>query len=220
MDQPSNRQIIKVISTHSRSELYMLQGISDQDHHGQQTEWLHFMLRAFLILTNLLSGTLSGITCCIGKLLIMVFVSPGVVADPLSLFKMKSAWLLALCVNISVWSNLFNLNLTVSLYSQLITMPTYECCILLGTFMSGGVVMGEFSYYTSRQLMIILLGLCTCMGGIMYKVCMLENADIEDDEYKKVHGEGEEQTKAAQSKPQLEYKDLIKRIEAERGERK
>ena len=137
------------------------------------------MLRAFLILTNLLSGTLSGITCCLGKLMIMVFVSPGVVSDPLSIFKMRCAWLLALCVNITVWSNLFNLNLTVSLYSQLITMPTYECCILLGTFMSGGVVMGEFSYYTNKQLIIILVGLCTCMSGIMYKVCMLENADIE-----------------------------------------
>lgn len=42
--------------------------------------------------------------------------------------------------------------------------------------------MGEFSYYTHQELVIIACGSCICMLGIMYKVCMIEHGDIEENE--------------------------------------
>jgi len=57
-------------------------------------------------------------------------------------------------------------------------MPTYECCIILGTLTSGGLVMGEFQYYTTKELSLITLGSCIAVCGIMYKICMLENTDL------------------------------------------
>jgi hypothetical protein len=58
-------------------------------------------------------------------------------------------WVTGLSVIFTVFMNLSNLNFTISLYSQLLVMPTYECCIIFGTLASGGIVMNEFSYYTN-----------------------------------------------------------------------
>lgn len=38
--------------------------------------------------------------------------------------------------------------------------------------------MGEFDYYTNRQLAFICSGSCISVCGIMYKLCMLENSDL------------------------------------------
>jgi hypothetical protein len=57
-------------------------------------------------------------------------------------------------------------------------MPTYECSIILGTLVSGGIVMKEFYMYESKQLMFIFIGSCIAICGIMYRVCLLEEEDL------------------------------------------
>jgi len=101
-----------------------------------------------LIITNLLSGTLAGMNCVLGKLFAICASQPHIIANPLLIVFETGNWITGILVVISVFSNLINLNITISLYSQLLTMPTYECCIIFGTFMSGGFVMGEFFYYS------------------------------------------------------------------------
>jgi hypothetical protein len=56
-------------------------------------------------------------------------------------------------------------------------MPTYECCVIFGTLISGGIVMNEFEYYNNYQLLLIGCGSCTAILGIMFKICMLETED-------------------------------------------
>jgi hypothetical protein len=60
-------------------------------------------------------------------------------------------------------------------------MPTYECCVIFGTLVSGGIVMDEFSYYATSQLYFIFLGSTISISGIMYKVCKLEPEDDDGD---------------------------------------
>jgi len=96
----------------------------------------------------LLSGTLAGMNCVLGKLFALVASQNYILKNPLLIVFEEGCWITGIMVVFSVFGNLINLNITISLYSQLITMPTYECCIIFGTFMSGGVVMGEFGYYT------------------------------------------------------------------------
>ena len=63
-------------------------------------------------------------------------------------------------------------------------MPTYECCIIFGNLISGGLIMNEFDQYTYKQLSFIALGCSICCLGIMYKVCTLESSDkqrVDDD---------------------------------------
>jgi hypothetical protein len=56
-------------------------------------------------------------------------------------------------------------------------MPTYECAIIFGNLISGGLIMNEFAQYSYTNLAFIAVGSSTCMFGIMYKVCTLENED-------------------------------------------
>ena len=149
-----------------------MQGITQEDDKPFLT--IQFWLRSFLLLTNILSGMFCGMTCCMGKICLIAFArSPGYT------FLYDRAFLITfLSCNITVYSNLYNLNCTIRLYSQLITMPTYECCIIFGLLVAGGLVMGEFDYYTNRQLAFICLGSCISVCGIMYKLCMLENSDL------------------------------------------
>ena len=65
-------------------------------------------------------------------------------------------------------------------------MPTYECCLIFGLLTAGGLVMGEFAYYTYTQLTFICLGSSISVLGIMYKLCMLENSDMLEPENDKV----------------------------------
>ena len=57
-------------------------------------------------------------------------------------------------------------------------MPTYECCVIFGNLISGGLIMDEFAQYSYRNLVFIGVGCSLCMLGIMYKVCTLETADV------------------------------------------
>ena len=93
-------------------------------------------------------------------------------------------WVFTVLTFGSMLCNLINLNRSVSLFSQLHVMPTYECSIIFGTLLSGGIIMEEFSYYTPQQLTLIFIGSSICVIGIMWKVCLLEleSSKIEKDD--------------------------------------
>lgn len=141
--------------------------------------------------------------CVLGKLWMLVVIRPSIIQNPLLILTEYYAWITGIAVNFTVWSNLYNLNLTISLYSQLVTMPTYEASVMFGTFMSGGIVMNEFVYYKTYQLLFIAIGLCISVVGILYKVCMLENADIEDVK----HDDGYENAKIISEDSQVATND-------------
>lgn len=125
-------------------------------------------------MANLMSGMFGGMTSTMGKMFILILsFKPGY-----SYLFSPLAWTTGMSVVGLVVSNYYNLNLIVALYSQLIVLPTYECCIILGTLVSGGIVMQEFLFYTQTQLTIIFMGSCIAISGIMYKVCMLEVEDL------------------------------------------
>ena len=132
-----------------------------------------------MLVTSILCGALCGLTAVNGKIFILTLTRSTSTYDFVTNI---SAWICGVMNIISVFANLYNLNLTASLFSQLLTMPPYECSIIFGNLICGGLVMNEFNEYTSSQLFTIVTGCALCMCGIMYKVCTLESADLEKEE--------------------------------------
>lgn len=153
-------------------DVYNFQGITEDK--DKDFFSLHIFIRAFLLLSSILSGVLCGLTAVMGKIFIITLSNSTGILDVVT---NVSAWITGISVVVTVFSNLINVNITVSLYSQLITMPTYECAIIFGNLISGGLIMNEFAQYSYTNLGFIAVGSSLCMLGIMYKVCMLENAD-------------------------------------------
>jgi glucose uptake protein GlcU len=60
-----------------------------------------------------------------------------------------------------------------------VVVPVYQCCIIIGTLCGGCFVMGEFQYYSDKELRIIAIGNIIAIVGIIFKVCMLESKDLE-----------------------------------------
>jgi len=87
------------------------------------------------------------------------------------------ALLCGLSVCFTLYCNLFLLNGTIGMYSQLQVLPIYECCIIIGTLISGGIINEELQLYEFQQLMFIGVGSCIIMMGIMMKICFLEVDD-------------------------------------------
>lgn len=69
---------------------------------------------------------------------------------------------------------MYNVNKTVSMYSQLYLMPPYETSLIMGNLMSGGLILNEFDYYSSGQIIMILIGTLICIFGIFFKVLRVE----------------------------------------------
>ena len=75
---------------------------------------MHIFIRAFLLLANVLSGIICGMTAVMGKIFIMTASRSTSVLD---LITNISAWITGIAVSITVVSNLVNVNITVSLFS-------------------------------------------------------------------------------------------------------
>jgi len=110
---PSIRILIKVISTHEMSELLYVQGIKSAK--DESSFWsLHAWSRAFLLAQNLLSGVLVGLTSCMGKIFLLSCAhTKGVWGWAFT----PCVWASGLSVTFTIFANLYNLNLTVSMYS-------------------------------------------------------------------------------------------------------
>jgi hypothetical protein len=72
-----------------------------------------------------------------------------------------------------------NINLNLAYYSQLVVIPVFQCCVIIGTLCGGCFVMGEFKFYSEDELRVIAIGNSISIFGIIYKVCTLESKDIE-----------------------------------------
>ena len=118
----------------------------------------------------MLSGIFGGMTstCC------KLFLRIAEYEEGTLFLRDPIAWLFIILITASMIANLVNLNKTITLFSQLQVMPTYECCVIFGTLQTGGVILGEFSFYTNTQLSLIFLGSSICITGILWKICLLE----------------------------------------------
>lgn len=134
---------------------------------------IHFYLRFYLIVATCLSGLLAGMTSTMGKMwLETVSFEKG-----FGMFFNYQCWITGLSVAFTVYANLTNLNMTISLFPQLQVLPAYECCVILGILICGGIIMKEFSMYTVPQIVMIFIGSSIAIIGIMFRVSMLEEED-------------------------------------------
>jgi len=111
-EKPSYRILIKTISTHTMEEVNNFQGIkadSDKDFIS-----LHLFIRTYLLLANIMSGIYCGLTAVMGKIFIITCSKSSGILDTVTNL---SAWISGLSVFITVFSNLVNVNKTISLYS-------------------------------------------------------------------------------------------------------
>lgn len=67
-------------------------------------------------------------------------------------------------------SNVYNLNVTMRIYSQLYVMPFYESCQIFCNLISGLALMGEYNRYTKLQLTYIFVGCLISISGILLKL--------------------------------------------------
>ena len=112
MEKPSYRVLIKTISVNTMENVYHFQGITEEK--DKDFFSLHIFIRAFLLLANVLSGVLCGLTAVMGKIFIMTSSRSTGIFD---LATNVSAWITGLSCCTTVFSNLVNVNITVSLYS-------------------------------------------------------------------------------------------------------
>lgn len=128
--------------------------------------------------SNLLSGSLSGMTAVFSKMVLIIFaMTHGVDCLTMPAFYIGMSTV-AFCMIFTV----YNMNLNLAYYSQLVVVPLYQCCTIIGTICGGCFIMGEFKYYSDTELRIIAIGNSISIFGIIYKVCMLESKDIEAEE--------------------------------------
>ena len=58
-------------------------------------------------------------------------------------------------------------------------MPPYESCVIFGNLLAGGFIMNEFKAYTTSEIVFLFVGCAIAVFGILYKVSMLDEEDIE-----------------------------------------
>jgi hypothetical protein len=98
---------------------------------------------------------------------------------------MASFYICAFTAVFGLVYTLYNQNINLSYYSQLLVMPVFLCSVIIGTLLSGCFILGEFKYYNKQELWIIAVGNSISIIGIIYKVCVLEAKDLEKTEDEK-----------------------------------
>lgn len=102
-------------------------------------------VRTFLILTSILNGSLVGILATTTKFLTESVKACEHMADVFVNPFVYIFWGIAVAASIS---NVYNLNVTMRIYSQLYVMPFYESCQIFCNLISGLALMGEYNRYT------------------------------------------------------------------------
>ena len=59
-------------------------------------------------------------------------------------------------------------------------MPPYESCVIFGNLLAGGFIMNEFKAYTTSEIVFLFIGCIIAVFGILYKVSMLDEEDIDN----------------------------------------
>lgn len=131
-------------------------------------------VRCFLMITSMLSGCLIGLLTSNTKLFTeSIRMSESIAAVIVNPFVYLSGAMVIACLS----SNFYNLNVTMSMYSQLYVLPFYESCSICFNLVSGLVLMGEFELYTALQLSCIFIGCLISVTGILLKLLVLEAYD-------------------------------------------
>ena len=125
--------------------------------------------------SSLLSGGCSGLGNVFGKLLLNLVSTTG--ADITS---NSSFWICAPATIFVMGFTVYNQNINLSYFSQLLVVPVFLCCLILGTLCGGIFVMGEYKFYTTQEMYLIALGNSISIIGIIYKVSKLETNELEE----------------------------------------
>lgn len=76
-------------------------------------------------------------------------------------------FLLLVFVSGTIVAQLHFLNLGLKFYRSLEVIPIYQCTVILGNLICGGIVFKEFLNYTTWELESIFIGTLICLSGIM-----------------------------------------------------
>lgn len=146
---------------------------------------LKFHVRMFLILQSLVCGTFIGVLSCNTKLMIETVKNSN---SALELFLNPFFYLFWSLICFALFTNVYNLNVSMRMYSQLYVLPIYESCGIFGNLISGGVIMDEFTYYRGDQLAKIFFGCLISILGILMKLSVLEakSPEREGDQFDKM----------------------------------
>ena len=100
--------------------------------------------RSFLMLTSVLSGCIIGLLTSNSKLFTESIKMCDSIAD---MIINPYIYFFGGMMMLTMAANFYNLNITMSMYSQLYVLPFYESCSICFNLLSGLAIMGEFELY-------------------------------------------------------------------------
>ena len=71
---------------------------------------------------------------------------------------------------LSVFANIYNLNLTMQTYSQLYVVPFLESCSMICNLTSGLFLIGEYHVFSYHKIMLIFVGCLISICGMSLKL--------------------------------------------------
>lgn len=150
--------------------MYHLQGQEVKDNFFN----IRTHVRSFLLLTSILSGCIIGLLTSNTKMFTeTVKMSSSYASTIINPFFYLFGGNMFICMT----ANFYNLNITMSLYSQLYVLPFYESCSICFNLVSGLMLMGERDLYSKQQLSCIFIGCLISVSGILLKLQTLEAYD-------------------------------------------
>lgn len=114
---------------------------------------------------SVLTGLYSGISAVATKYLVEVLRETSDTSEK-ALGLVTSIILLAL----SLIFNMTTMNHILSLYPSLKAVPASQSMIIIGTILSGGILLDEFDGYSVKSLFIFCLGAFICCVGLYLKI--------------------------------------------------
>lgn len=170
IEPASDRIIIQMVMRNPKSDLIKFQGLDE----ATESTSVGLHVKLFLLLTSLFSGCFVSIFLSHGKLVQEFMKNSDDLGSALSnpLF-----YILAVNTFLGMFINFYNLNITMSMYSQLYVMPFYESCSMFFNLITGIMLIGEGELYTNTQLISIFIGNIVCITGIFLKMSVLEAYD-------------------------------------------
>lgn len=174
IEKPSYRVLIQILLSLKARDVKRLEG-SQHNRYACFSKKFHLLF--FLLICSLLCGASVGTLTCSTKMLM----------DSIALLKGQSAIeilmnpkiiFIGLLIPAAIVENIWTLNQSMSLYSQLHVLPLYESSCILFNLLAGGLILNEFSLYSHRQLSFIVLGCSLSITGILFKLMTSPAANL------------------------------------------
>ena len=167
VEPASDRIVIQVVMRNSFKNLQLYQGIEE----STKSFSIITHVKLFLLITSLFSGCFVSIFLSHGKLVQEFMKNSDGIGEAL---KNPLFYILQINTFLGMFINFYNLNITMSKYSQLYVMPFYESCSMFFNLITGIMLIGEGELYTNSQLTKIFIGNIVCITGIFLKMSTLE----------------------------------------------